>query len=157
MSNASNDMGPGEAEMLAELRSVIDEVDAPPADVVAAAKASFTWRTVDADLAELAEITFDSLVDEEAGTLVRGAGPPRHTGRAGQPAQRGPYRRAGRPGARRGHGPYQPGRHARCPRPIRGRAARAGPGRFRVVGQRPRPRRGTTSQPATGHGGARRR
>src|SRR5436190_24385792 len=77
MSNASNDMGPGEAEMLAELRSVIDEVDAPPADVVAAAKASFTWRTVDADLAELAEITFDSLVDEEAGTLVRGAGQPR--------------------------------------------------------------------------------
>src|SRR5436190_5273614 len=74
MSDASNDIGPGEAEMLAELQSVIDQVDGPPDDVVAAAKASFTWRTVDA---ELAELTFDSLVDEEAGTLVRSAEQPR--------------------------------------------------------------------------------
>src|SRR3954470_17810269 len=73
----SEDINRGDAEVLAELRSVIDQVDAVPADVVAAAKASFTWRTVDAELAQLAELTFDSLVDEDAGVLVRGGEQPR--------------------------------------------------------------------------------
>jgi hypothetical protein len=48
----------------------------PPPEVVAAAKATFTWRTVDA---ELAELSYDSLL-EAAATGVRGgpgAGAPR--------------------------------------------------------------------------------
>src|SRR3954465_11627954 len=65
-------ISPADAALLAELRAVLGEVDTPPPDVVAAAKSSFTWRTVDAELAELAELAFDSLVDADAGALVRG-------------------------------------------------------------------------------------
>jgi hypothetical protein len=50
-----------------ELRLLTARVDAVPDDVVHAAKGAFAWRTIDADLAELA---YDSLLDRE-GTLVR--------------------------------------------------------------------------------------
>ena len=70
----SEQISPEDAAMLAELRAVVDHMDAVPPDVVAAAKASFIWRTVDA---ELAELTFDSLVDADAGVLVRGGDQPR--------------------------------------------------------------------------------
>ena len=49
------------------LRKVLAEADGAPADVIQAAKDSFTWRTVDA---ELAALVFDSATDELAG--VRG-------------------------------------------------------------------------------------
>ena len=49
-------------------------VGGAPADVVAAAKATFTWRTIDA---ELAELTFDSVADTDALAGVRGGGGPR--------------------------------------------------------------------------------
>lgn len=39
------------------VQDAIDQLDAPPPELVAAAKESFTWRTIDA---ELAELTFDS-------------------------------------------------------------------------------------------------
>ncbi len=39
--------------LLAELRSVIERADPIPPAVLAAAKACFTWRTIDAELAEL--------------------------------------------------------------------------------------------------------
>lgn len=57
-------------QILAELARAIAASDAAPADVVAAAKASFTWRTIDA---ELAALTYDSLLDDEQLTTVRGA------------------------------------------------------------------------------------
>ena len=41
--------------LLAEVRAAAAEHDPVPADVVAAAKASFTWRSIDAELAELIE------------------------------------------------------------------------------------------------------
>lgn len=55
--------------LLEELQHALEVADPVPDDVLAAAKASFTWRTVDA---ELAELQFDSAVDELAG--VRGDG-----------------------------------------------------------------------------------
>lgn len=39
--------------LLAELRNVIEGADPIPDGVVAAAKAAFTWRTIDAEVAEL--------------------------------------------------------------------------------------------------------
>jgi hypothetical protein len=57
--------------LLAELRSVLQRADPVPAEVVAAAKGSFTWRTVDA---ELAELVADSLT---MSAPVRGVGAPR--------------------------------------------------------------------------------
>jgi hypothetical protein len=59
--------------LLQELARVMATADPVPPDVVAAAKASFTWRTIDAELAELA---FDSLLDADA-VLVRGDDQPR--------------------------------------------------------------------------------
>ena len=56
--------------LLSELRAIASRVDPVPSSLKAAAKASFSWRTVDAELAELA---FDSLVDSPPGGLVRGA------------------------------------------------------------------------------------
>lgn len=50
-----------------ELQAALQQADAVPDDVLEMAKDSFTWRTVDA---ELAELVFDSAVDEVAG--VRG-------------------------------------------------------------------------------------
>src|SRR6185312_17019847 len=44
--------------LLAELRNVVDQADPIPEPVVAAAKAVFTWRTIDAELAELVADSF---------------------------------------------------------------------------------------------------
>ena len=51
--------------LLRELRDVVDKADPIPGHVLAAAKAAFSWRTIDAELAELVN---DSLV---AGAAVR--------------------------------------------------------------------------------------
>jgi hypothetical protein len=59
--------------LLQELRRAADLHDPVPPEVLAAAKASFTWRTIDA---ELAELSFDSLVDDDS-VLVRGGDQPR--------------------------------------------------------------------------------
>jgi len=59
--------------LLAELARVLDRVSAPPPEVVEAARGLFTWRTVDA---ELAELTHDSLI-APAAPGVRAAGQPR--------------------------------------------------------------------------------
>ena len=54
--------------LLAELMAAAAAHDAVPSAVLAAAKASLTWRTIDTELADLA---FDSSVDESP-VLVRG-------------------------------------------------------------------------------------
>jgi hypothetical protein len=56
--------------LLAELSAAAAVHDPVPAGVLAAAKASLTWRTIDTELADLA---FDSSVDESP-VLVRGPG-----------------------------------------------------------------------------------
>jgi hypothetical protein len=57
--------------LLALVRDVVEEADPVPASLVHAAKASFTWRTVDAELAALIS---DSALD---GAAVRSRRPPR--------------------------------------------------------------------------------
>jgi len=65
---------PDDDALLAELGKVLGErIGSPPAEAVVAAKALFTWRTVDA---ELAVLTYDSLLDTEP-SGVRSAGLPR--------------------------------------------------------------------------------
>lgn len=60
-----------DATLLAELESAVAIHDPVPPQVTAAARAAFTWRTVDA---ELAELVFDSAVEV---TGVRGMAWPR--------------------------------------------------------------------------------
>ena len=69
------DGGPWDAEdvaLLEELREA-GRLDAPPAESIAAAKSSFVWRTLDA---ELAELVYDSVLDESALAVVRSSQPP---------------------------------------------------------------------------------
>ncbi len=78
MSDEQHHSAPAASEeqdrLLLELRAVASRVDPVPAAVIEAAVASFTWRTIDA---ELARIVFDSTVDHEALAVVRGAAEPR--------------------------------------------------------------------------------
>lgn len=58
---------PEDEATFAELGEVIREfAGAPPPELIAAAKDLFTWRTIDA---ELALLTFDSLVDEPSNAV----------------------------------------------------------------------------------------
>lgn len=59
MSNPMND-----EQLLRRLAAAFDAADPLPEAVVAAAKASFTWRTIDA---ELAALVFDSAAEELVG------------------------------------------------------------------------------------------
>ncbi|MPZ72796.1 MAG: hypothetical protein GEU74_06115 [Nitriliruptorales bacterium] len=61
-------------DLPAELKALADRLDPEPEWLRGAAKALYTWRTVDA---ELAELTWDSLTDEAALTGVRGTAAPR--------------------------------------------------------------------------------
>ena len=61
----------GDEALMTQLRAAAATHDGVPAGVVDAAKASFTWRTIDRELAELADLAFDSSVDESP-VLVRG-------------------------------------------------------------------------------------
>ena len=54
--------------LVAELRAFAGRADPVPEDVVFAARGSFAWRRVDA---ELAELTFDSLLDDAGLAVVR--------------------------------------------------------------------------------------
>lgn len=65
-------MNEQELDQLTErLRAVGNRVDPVPAAVSAAARAAFAWRAIDV---ELAELTYDSVVDEAALAGVRGRG-----------------------------------------------------------------------------------
>lgn len=62
------DPDPNDA-LLVAVRGVLDDTEPVPESVIAAAKGAFTWRTIDA---ELAELSFDSLLSGEL-TGTRGA------------------------------------------------------------------------------------
>lgn len=64
--------GDTDDDLLSQLRAVVGRVDPVPPDVVAAARAGFIWRTIDA---ELAQLTGDSVLDADRMATVRGAGP----------------------------------------------------------------------------------
>jgi hypothetical protein len=63
-----------DAELEARLREAAARLDPVPAEVIQAATEAFGWRRVDV---ELAELVFDSLLDQADAALVRGAGGPR--------------------------------------------------------------------------------
>ena len=74
-------LSPEDRALLAEIEAAVAEHDPVPQAVVDAAKGSFAWRTVDAELAELAE---DSLL--VAGGVRSGGGPRMLTFEAGSTA-----------------------------------------------------------------------
>ena len=59
----------------AELRAIFGHMDPVPQLLEDGARAAFTWRTVDAELAELMRDSAEA--EEEAGSLVRGGHGPR--------------------------------------------------------------------------------
>jgi hypothetical protein len=59
--------------LLSELQGLLARVDPVPAQLLDQVRRSFCWRTVDA---ELAELSFDSLLDREASLAVRSGGDP---------------------------------------------------------------------------------
>ncbi len=59
-------------QLMTELRR-LGALDAPSAEMIAAAKAVFAWRTLDAELAELAELTYDSIEGDLSRSGVRGS------------------------------------------------------------------------------------
>jgi hypothetical protein len=65
-------VGPGDEALLEELRDAAHRFDPPPPAVLEAARASLTWRTIDA---ELAALEFDSAVDQAAAAVRSGEGP----------------------------------------------------------------------------------
>lgn len=63
-----------EARLLSALKAAVEQHDPVPPAVEQAARESFTWRTIDAELAELA---YDSLLDDARLAGVRSADAPR--------------------------------------------------------------------------------
>ncbi len=59
----------GDEALLAELAGLLDRADPPPAALVEMSKQLWTWRTIDAELAELGH---DSLVDEPSAAVRSG-------------------------------------------------------------------------------------
>jgi hypothetical protein len=68
--NAESSPTDGDETLLAALRGALAEAEEVPATAVVAAKAAWTWRTIDA---ELAELVHDSTLDDHALAGVRGA------------------------------------------------------------------------------------
>ncbi len=61
---------PGDNELEAQLRKVAARFEPVPAELMRTAVGAFTWRTIDA---ELAELVFDSVVgDDDDAAVVRG-------------------------------------------------------------------------------------
>jgi hypothetical protein len=65
---------PYDEALFAHLTRVVRSIDEVPEEVLDAARSSYTWRTIDA---ELAEIAYDSLLDEDALDRVRSGAQPR--------------------------------------------------------------------------------
>jgi hypothetical protein len=63
---------PEDAALLDELRQSLAAADPVPPHVLHAARETLTWRTIDAELAELAELAYDSLTDDKVLAGVRG-------------------------------------------------------------------------------------
>ena len=68
--NAEGPQTDGDEKLIDALRGALTEAEPMPPEVVEAAKAAWTWRTIDA---ELAQLMHDSTVDDLALAGVRGA------------------------------------------------------------------------------------
>jgi hypothetical protein len=71
MSKAQSGGHDEDGPLFEELRRLVELADPVPARVLEAARGSFTWRTIDAELAELA---YDSMLDAGREALVRTSG-----------------------------------------------------------------------------------
>jgi hypothetical protein len=60
-------------DLMGELKEALEEARSVPPDLLEAAKAAFTWRTVDEEL-EMLALSYDSAMADTA--LVRGVGSP---------------------------------------------------------------------------------
>ncbi len=60
---------PDDTELEEQLRQAAARFEPVPADLMRTAVGAYTWRTIDADLAEL---VFDSAIDHDDAALVRG-------------------------------------------------------------------------------------
>lgn len=65
----NDDAADRDEQLVNELRAVAGRIDPVPPLVSEAARAAFSWRTIDA---ELAELTYDSLLDDAPLAGVRG-------------------------------------------------------------------------------------
>ena len=74
MTDEEQGMDEADVRLLAALRAVAGTADPVPRAVVQAAKESLTWRSIDADLAELA---YDSLLDDALLVGTRSEAAPR--------------------------------------------------------------------------------
>jgi hypothetical protein len=63
--------------VMAEVRAVLENADPVPPAVIAAAKGTFTWRTIDSELAELVADSADTLSAGSVAAGVRGETAPR--------------------------------------------------------------------------------
>ena len=74
-----DDSDPDDELLFLQLRELATRFDPAPPEVVAAARASFAWRAADLELAdlELAQLVYDSAVDDQVLVGVRSAGGPR--------------------------------------------------------------------------------
>jgi hypothetical protein len=66
----SHELDPDDDVAMDELRALAAETDPVPPHVLAAARGSYTWRTIDA---ELAGLVYDSVLDTERLATVRSA------------------------------------------------------------------------------------
>ena len=69
MNDRDVSLDPDDQVLVAELRDALEATDPVPPWLLSAARETFTWRTIDA---ELAELTYDSLTDEALLAGVRG-------------------------------------------------------------------------------------
>ena len=67
--NAESAPQDGDDRLIEVLRRALAEADEVPTEVVAAARAAWTWRTIDA---ELAALVHDSTLDDQELAGVRG-------------------------------------------------------------------------------------
>ena len=65
-----NAIDPADDKLLQDLARTVARTDPVPPSVLAAARATFTWRTIDA---ELAALSYDSVLDERPLAGIRGA------------------------------------------------------------------------------------
>lgn len=74
MSSGEHEEDDACSALLERLKTIASFVEKPPADVIAAARSAFGWRTSDL---ELAELVYDSWLDDQALAGIRATGAPR--------------------------------------------------------------------------------
>jgi hypothetical protein len=76
MDDHDDDQAQRDEQLLRRMATAIAGDDPVPDTLITQAKGAFTWRTIDDELAALAELAYDSAVDEDLAG-VRGGGGPR--------------------------------------------------------------------------------